>query len=626
MAGVRRRNGANGIVIDRQIRLAFPCPVKTSLLSVFGYNPAGFFPFFARLVLITGIGWLALGSVARAEDRDMVLEGLDGDVTTNEYQSFIDKLQYLPPPPTNNIGNLMVDERDGARIHGLQTFYAFTHDRRVLDMAVVWSDAFLHARNDPTNGRVMWTGKRELCWPNKATNDPIALYSGAENGDVIEHTVNTARLILESPDVWNLTAPPDQFGLGATYLDRTRTYVRECQRSAETTIVPWFVRNTKDGYRLYRSDAPDYVKLYNETGPLPWNQQQELVGALLRLAQCHRLLNDGNTNIAYYEKIATDAAAWFFASALPVSVSNRVCYLWSYGLPRDPASRPEVTYESDYDMFLFRTWQANLGPTRLQMQRLINTARFLMYLGTNRISGYINGTSDNNSSRHERRYFEYEWIELSVLDHEFYHLAANAILTSHEYYDNLAVEAAVLSSKHYWATHAPEPEVVDNAKVAPPPHPRLPPRWLSYYQRMPRPARLAMLLVASELLLVMAGLFRSGPAPGVRRSMALMWLAFGVTLPLGIMAAYRLPACQIPSAETFVKIGVILFYAGLVCRWTITLFCRSRRFPLIGAAHLLTILGYVLTFQNWVSGLIIFVPSCVVAVWRIRSQKPTAQN
>src|SRR5262249_31121044 len=140
---------------------------------------------------------LMFAGVASGEDRDMVLESVDGEVTTNEYQSFIDKLQYLPPPPTNNIDNAMADEKDGARQHGLQTFYAFTHDRRVLDKAVEWSDAFLHARNDPTNGRVIWTGKREICWPNKATNDVQALHCGAENGDVIEHIVNTARVILE---------------------------------------------------------------------------------------------------------------------------------------------------------------------------------------------------------------------------------------------------------------------------------------------------------------------------------------------------------------------------------------------------------------------------------------------
>lgn len=84
--------------------------------------------------------WAALflfGIAAHARDRDMVLEGIDGGVTSNDYNSFIDKLKYQPPPPTNNIGNLMVDERDGARLHGMQTFYAFTHDRRDLDLSLI---------------------------------------------------------------------------------------------------------------------------------------------------------------------------------------------------------------------------------------------------------------------------------------------------------------------------------------------------------------------------------------------------------------------------------------------------------------------------------------------------------
>ena len=200
-------------------------------------------------IFVAAVIWTALflfGIAARAGDQHMVFEGIDGEVTTNEYSSFINELKYLPPPPTNDIDNHMVDEQDGARIYGMQTFYAFTHDRRDLDVAVVWSDAFLHARNDPANGRIMWTGTRDLCWPNKATSDEAhALYSGAENGDVIEHIVNTARLILENPPVWNQTAPPDPFGFGATYLDRAKTYVRDCQRSAETTIVPWYVRKTR---------------------------------------------------------------------------------------------------------------------------------------------------------------------------------------------------------------------------------------------------------------------------------------------------------------------------------------------------------------------------------------------
>ena len=479
-------------------------------------------------ILGTGICfvWLTVGNAA--EDRDMVFEGLNGDVTTNEYKTFIDKLNFQPPPPTNNIGNLMVDEKDGARIHGMQTFYAFTHDRRDLDMAIVWSDAFLHARNDPTDGRVVWTGKRELCWPNKATDDTKqVLYSGTENGDVIEHIVNTARLILENPAVWNETAPLDTFGFGATYLERAKTYVRECQRSAETTIVPWYVHQTKDGYRLIHPDSKIYYKYCESSGPVPWNQQQSIVGGLLRLAQCHRLLNDGNTNIAYYEKITADVAAWFFANAVPVSAKNHVCYLWSYGLPRDPAVSPEVTYESDYDMFIFRACQAGLGPTRQQMQRLINTGRYLMYLGTNRVSGYINGTSDNNSSRHERHYFEFEWIEMSVLDHDFYRMTAGNILAIHEYWNNLAVEAAVLSAKHYWATttNAP-PEIIEDAKGIPP-VPQISEsslKYRRYLKHVPRQGYFLLLWVGSEFLLT---LFKRSKCKAVskdRCSLGLIWL------------------------------------------------------------------------------------------------------
>ncbi len=421
---------------------------------------AGIFP----LLICICLPWAGKA----AGDRDMVFEGLDGDVTTNEYRSFIDKLSFQPLPPTNNIGNLMVDEKDGGRLHGMQTFYAFTHDRRDLDMAVVWADAFLNARNDAMNGRVVWTGKRELCWPNKAADDTDhALYSGTESGDVIEHIVNTAKLILENPTIWNEAAPPDKFGFGATYLDRAKTYVHECQWSAETTIVPWYVRSTKDGYHLIHPDSKVYYKYCESTGPVPWNQQQSIGGGLLRLAQCHRLLNDGNTNISFYEKITADAAHWFFASTMSVNVHDRVGYDWAYTAEINLAFSPEATTESDYDMFVFRAYQANLGPTQQQMQRLINTARFAMYLDTNQFAGQVNGTSD--ARRHERQFLEFEWIEMSVLDKELYKLAAGAVLSSHEYFDNLPVEAAVLEAKHFWATtKSASPEIVEDASGLPP--------------------------------------------------------------------------------------------------------------------------------------------------------------
>ena len=132
-----------------------------------------------------------VGMVAHAEDRDMVLGGIDGDVTTNECQSFINKLHFLPPPPSNNIGNLMVDERDGARLHGMQTFYEFTHDRRDLDKAsrVVGCVFFTRATTQRTAASCGPANVNSVGRTRKSTTTAHVLYSGTENGDVIEHIV-----------------------------------------------------------------------------------------------------------------------------------------------------------------------------------------------------------------------------------------------------------------------------------------------------------------------------------------------------------------------------------------------------------------------------------------------------
>jgi protein-S-isoprenylcysteine O-methyltransferase Ste14 len=577
-----------------------------------------------------------VGNVASA--RNMVLEGLNGDVTTNEYASFIDKINNLPPPPSNNIGNLMVYEKDGTRLHGMQTFYSFTKDRRVLDMAIVWSDAFLHARNDPVNGRIVWTGKRELCWPNKATNDVLALYSGAENGDVIEHIVNTAKLILEEPSIWAQTAPTDRYGFGATYLDRAKTYVRECQHSAETTIVPWYVRNTKAGYRLYRPESPAYVKFYKETGPLPWNQQQCVVGGLLRLAQCHRLLNDGNTNVAYYEKITGDAADWFFSTSRLVSVNGNNTYDWGYTLGEEIDRHQEDCGHSGYDMFVMRAYQANLGANRVQMQRLINTALFVINLGSDRFSGYVNGAIDE--SRPERKYLNFEWIEMSVLDRRLYQVLGHAVLVSHEYFDNVPVEAAVLYAKHYWATAQPgaETEVVDNAKGVPPLRPTSrfsPKRW-------PQQSIALLLWVFSELLLTLLKRAKSNAISRDRHSLGLLWLVKSAAVTVGIIAAYRLRSCRLPWPTTAREIGYCLFVLGLALRWYAVIYLgrffttnvaiatdhrvidtgpyRLIRHPSY-AGSLLLVFGFSLSIGNWASLLIIFAPCCAVTLWRIHVEE-----
>ena len=592
-----------------------------------------------KILRVSLLTVLLAGSEAAADD--MRLESAEGDVTTNEYRAFIAKVNDMPPPPGNNIGNVMVYESvGGGKLHGLQTFYSFTKDRTVLDKAVVWSDAFLHARNDPTNGRVVWTGKRELCWPNKETNDDAhVLYSGAENGDVIEHIVNTAKLILENPAIWPETAPADTYGFGATYLERAKTYVNECQRSAETTIVPWYVQSTQDGYRLIHPDDRVYWKYCESTGPVPWNQQQCIVGGLLRLAQCHRLLNDGNTNTVYYEKITGDAADWFFASCMLVNAKGHVGYDWAYDRTLDIAAEPEDTGHSFYDVYVMRAYLANLGPTRTNMQRLINSAKFVLYLGTNRFAGQLNGTS--NERRYQRKYLNYPWIEMSVLDREFYRMTAGAVLTSDQYFDDIPVEAAVLAAKHYWATaRSAPPEIAEDASGLPPvPYvPQFSPRRLG---RAGVPGICLLLWVGSELWLSLRKRSNDKSVSKDRGSLGLIWLVNSVAFWLGISAVFRHPEYHLPWPVIH-QIGYCLFAAGLALRWYAIIYLgrffttnvaiasdhtvidtgpyRLVRHPSY-AGGLMTILGYGLILQNWVS--IVIIVSCTFAVqlWRMHVEE-----
>jgi hypothetical protein len=88
---------------------------------------------------------------------------------------------------------------------------------------------------------------------------------------------------------------------------------------------------------------------------------------------------------------------------------------------------------------------------------------------------------------------------MSVLDRPFYQLAAGAVLTSHQYLDDVPVEAAVLAAKHYWALRAsaPEPpEVLEDTKDVPPV-----PQISSYsLRRWPLAEIVLLLWVGSELV------------------------------------------------------------------------------------------------------------------------------
>jgi hypothetical protein len=248
-----------------------------------------------------------------------------------------------------------------------------------------FADAALACRNHPVNGRLIWTGKRELCWPNKALTADDAAYSGTESGDVIAHIAYCAELILRTPAIATNVVPiGDPHGYGATYRMRALKYVAEMDRSLDTFIVPWFVRTAESNHfrwpdsPLYRALGPRYERAPNN--PIPWNQQTMLAGGFLRLANCHTLLGDAPSRVAQYNRVVQDNIQWFINDATPGTFNGHEIYDWGYNLGRHRTASSEDVPHGGYDVWgLWRAWDAGrFGVTRTVMNRFANTLAFVI--------------------------------------------------------------------------------------------------------------------------------------------------------------------------------------------------------------------------------------------------------
>ena len=155
---------------------------------------------FRFMALLSVIG---LGTAGKP---DMVIESLDGPVTPNEIRAFKEHLRTVRIAK-DNIGNAMVYGSSGNAVESLGDVYGISRDAEILDLMLAFTDQMLAGRNDPDTGRVLWTGKRELAWPNKRPDAADATYSGTENGDVIAHIAYAAELILRDKALWSGTAP-----------------------------------------------------------------------------------------------------------------------------------------------------------------------------------------------------------------------------------------------------------------------------------------------------------------------------------------------------------------------------------------------------------------------------------
>ncbi|KAI5476244.1 hypothetical protein MNV49_007944 [Pseudohyphozyma bogoriensis] len=177
---------------------------------------------------------------------NMKLSSTTGAVTRSEIESALGMFAAIEPVTSNGQGNVLSFGVLGQAAENVGLLFEATGDIRALDLALKYADNILTLRNDPTTGRVMWTGVRELVWPTS----PTIPYAGSENGDIVGHMVQAAVYILKAPCLWGMVPKavdsswPTSFASNATYLTRALRLVEAGDETVESYFLPyWFDSN-----------------------------------------------------------------------------------------------------------------------------------------------------------------------------------------------------------------------------------------------------------------------------------------------------------------------------------------------------------------------------------------------
>ncbi|GGA61489.1 hypothetical protein GCM10011507_11240 [Edaphobacter acidisoli] len=325
----------------------------------------------------------------------MSIDSFDGAPTTNEINSFVSYVT-AQTPATNNIGNNWAQGTSGEEVKAMGMVYEITQNTAILDQMIRFCDAVLSERDDlapaPTGQIVIWTGNVDPVWPNTTTT-PIG--TGGEQGDPVGHLGNCARLILQTPSIWNNTVTiGDPDGYGATYLARAKTYVQQGDTSISGHILKYELDLSNSDHQYFAAADP-----YKGGTPVPWNQQMMFNYAFQNLAIDHDILGDNPTLAAQYHKIVQDSINWFFASGVTSYTDNagNTAYSWGYAMP---ATTKEDNDHGSLDVngFYRAYMTGEYGITPAMMVPFGNTFNDVMTLGPGDYSGVIDGTTGSGNS------------------------------------------------------------------------------------------------------------------------------------------------------------------------------------------------------------------------------------
>jgi len=382
----------------------------------------------------------------------MTLQSLYGNVTPTEVSSFKSFMAGQTPLAGQTYDNTIADGTAGMEAEALGLMYEVTNDPALLNEMIVFADQFLALRNNTNTGSIMWTGNRDPVWLTKPpTNSDGSInsqagYAGCENNDIVGHIAFCARLILETPSLWNVTVPdgnPKSYGV--TYFQRAQTYIAQTDITQDAYMLKWFI-NTSN-YQIVGPTSSAWTSLNENVNA--YNRQMMFLNGFQRLSECHQLLGDSPSRVAEYDAIVKAAINIFIAAQQPYFTNGVPVSNWTYA-PGSGGSE-DNTLHSTYDIWgITRAWESGrYGVTNGTMVPFANTLQYVMNVSTNHISYYVNGTSSPNSPRN----FIYPgWMPIACFGPLTYSIMANMDIAQGSQGSTAIYDALILWVKNARAT------------------------------------------------------------------------------------------------------------------------------------------------------------------------------
>jgi autotransporter-associated beta strand protein len=429
-----------------------------------------------KLLALFGIFLLAAVS---SPGQSLSVTSLTGPVTSSEINSFIAYMQSQSPPPTpwgalSGTGhNAWADGTGGRDLEAMGEMFIISSNMTILNTMISWADDCASQRNDlmaATNGgqRVMWTGLIDKVWcPNWPTDttDDQSQYCGCETEDVIGHMAFCAKLILQSPGIWNLTVPDgDPYGYGATYLQRATSYLAKSDDANNEYFLKWFIQ--PGASLIVAPTNAAWVALNENVNAI--NRQMMFTSGFQRLAEAHELLGDNPALAAQYNAIVQATVNLCLSGMVnfdTYTTNGQRVYDWGYYPTSDAPEATEI--HAEYDMI--GVWRAfnnpSYGVTLPPLVPFANTLADVIYLGTNTFAGNVAGSGGTQSPIYSG------WLWTADWNPQVYNIVAGAAYAHGWYTGSPDIDAAILFMKNrryleFSATPTPSSQLVQAGGAA----------------------------------------------------------------------------------------------------------------------------------------------------------------